>query len=64
MWEALLAAIGLLLVLEGISPFLSPRGFRATLMQVARFDDRTLRTLGLVMMVAGALLIYWLRPGS
>jgi len=45
-------------VLEGILPFLNPRLSRDTFDQLARMDDRSLRTAGLVSMVGGALLLY------
>lgn len=60
-WRDLLAALCLVLVIEGLLPFLSPRRFRQSMLQVARFDDRTLRTVGLVSMVAGAGLLYLVR---
>lgn len=53
-----LSAVGLMLVLEGVMPFLSPRGFRRMLSGVARADDRMLRAVGLLSMLAGALLVF------
>ena len=61
MWQSLLAALGLLLVIEGIMPFLRPATFREALLQVAQFPDRALRTIGLCMLILGALVIYWVR---
>ena len=57
----LLSAVGLMLVLEGVLPFLSHKGFRRVLAGAAHADDRTLRIAGLMGMVAGALLIYVVR---
>jgi uncharacterized protein YjeT (DUF2065 family) len=56
-----LSAVALMLVLEGILPFLSPRGFRHTLAAVTQADDRVLRIAGLASMLAGALLLYLVR---
>lgn len=56
-----LSAVGLMLVLEGIVPFLTPRGFRRMLAAVAQVDDRALRIAGLASMTAGALLVYVIR---
>ena len=56
-----LSAVGLMLVLEGIVPFLSPAGFRRMLAAVAGADDRSLRLAGLMSMVAGAALVYFAR---
>ena len=61
MWDDLLAAVALLLVLEGITPFLNPRGMKEAMQFIMRFPERTLRLVGLASMVAGALLLYWVR---
>ena len=59
MWHDLLVASALVLVLEGIWPFLSPSGSRRAMLSLAEADDRTLRLLGLVSMVLGVVLLYW-----
>ncbi len=56
-WNDLLAALALLLVLEGLMPFLAPDALRRTLVQLIELDDKTLRTIGLVSMLAGLLLL-------
>jgi len=56
-----LAALGLMLVLEGIMPFLFPAVWRETLRKVAGFHDGQVRFLGLSLMLSGLLLIYWLK---
>jgi uncharacterized protein YjeT (DUF2065 family) len=61
MWRDLLAALALLLVIEGLLPFLNPQGLRRTLEQLRQLDDRALRLIGLASMVLGALLLYWVR---
>ena len=61
MWHDLFAAIALMLVFEGIMPFLNPQHFRRTLIGVARLRDHTLRVAGLAAMVAGVLLLYAVR---
>lgn len=61
MWNDLLAALALVLVIEGLMPFLSPAGFRRTMEQVSRMPDRTLRTIGLVSMAVGVGLLYLVR---
>jgi len=60
-WQELLTAIGLLLVLEGILPFLRPDLWREGGRQIARMEDRALRIAGLVSMIAGVILIYLIR---
>lgn len=53
-----LAALGLMLVLEGIMPFLFPKAWRDTLRKVAQFQDGQARFIGLTLMLSGLLLIY------
>ena len=57
MWRQLLMTLGLMLVIEGIVPFLSPAAFRELLSRAARLDDAMLRFLGLSSMLAGVLLV-------
>ena len=59
MWHDLLVATALILVIEGIWPFLSPGSMRETLISVANQDDGTLRTVGFVSMMAGVVLLYF-----
>ena len=56
--QELLTALALMMVLEGMLPFLSPQGLRRTLLTLAEQDDRSLRTMGLITMVAGVALLY------
>jgi hypothetical protein len=56
-----LAALGLMLVLEGIMPFLFPAVWRETLRKVAQFQDGQARFVGLTLMLSGLLLIYWIK---
>ena len=58
MWNELLAAFALVMVLEGIMPFLNPAGLRRTLLNMAEMDDTTLRVAGLVSMLVGVLLLH------
>lgn len=61
MWDELLAAFGLMLVLEGILPFLSPGVLRQTLLRIVQLEDRVLRLVGLASMVLGLLVLYFFR---
>ena len=61
MWDELLAACGLMLVLEGVLPFLSPQALRHTLLQMAQLEDRILRFAGLASMALGLLVLYFFR---
>ncbi|MFA7399972.1 MAG: DUF2065 domain-containing protein [Sideroxydans sp.] len=56
-----LIALGLMLVLEGIMPFLFPAEWRETLRKVTQFQDGQVRFLGLTLMLSGLILIYWIK---
>ena len=58
LWRELLIAFCLMLVLEGIIPFLYPQRWRNMVQQLALIDDRALRTIGLVSMLIGTGLLY------
>ncbi len=60
-WTDLLAAFSLYLVLEGVLPFLHPRGFSRTMGLLARLPERQLRYMGLGSMLAGVALLYLVR---
>jgi uncharacterized protein len=57
-WESFWNAIGLMIVLEGIMPFLNPRMFRSAMLRMAEMDDRALRLMGFFSMILGALLFH------
>lgn len=61
MWDVLLAALALMLVVEGVLPFLSPGTWRNVFQRAVQMTDGQLRFIGLSSMVAGlvALLIVW-----
>ena len=61
MWHDLLVALALVLVIEGIVPFLSPGAMRRAMLALAGMNDATLRFAGLTVMVAGCLLLYVVR---
>lgn len=58
MWHDILVAVALLLVIEGLLPFISPESMRRVVLMVAQMDDRTLRFTGLTSMVLGVMLLY------
>ncbi len=61
MWQDLLTAIALVLVIEGILPFLNPAGFRKTMAMISQIDDKVLRIIGVASMAAGVILLYIVR---
>jgi uncharacterized protein len=55
--SSLLLAFGLLCVLEGVFPFLSPGRWRETFLQLARLSDGQIRFFGLAAILFGILLL-------
>ena len=58
MWQELLIALALLMVIEGILPFLNPAAMRRMMRTLSEMDDRSLRVSGLVSMLLGLALLY------
>jgi hypothetical protein len=54
------AALGLVLVMEGVFPFLSPGGWRATFQRLLQLQDGQLRFFGLCSILIGLLLLWLL----
>ena len=60
MVDALLGALALMLVVEGLLPFLSPGTWRQTFERATRMSDGQIRFIGLLSLLAGlALLAVW-----
>jgi len=55
---ALLMAMALMLVIEGILPFLAPSAWRETFRRIIAMSDTQLRFMGLSAMMAGLALLY------
>jgi len=61
MWQDILTAFALYLVIEGMIPFVNPAGFKRAVAVIARLGDGNLRVAGLVAMTAGLLLLFVVR---
>ncbi len=60
MWEKIFIAACLMLVIEGILPFLSPSLWRQMMLNVAAMPDSQIRNIGLVSMLLGAALLFFI----
>ena len=58
MWHDVGIALCLVLVVEGILPFLYPKRWREMVMMLSEIDDRTMRIAGLTSMLLGTGLLY------
>jgi uncharacterized protein YjeT (DUF2065 family) len=60
-WADLWAALALVLILEGLLPFVSPRGYRNMVEQMATMPEKTLRSVGLGLVLAGVVFLLLVR---
>jgi len=57
MWQELARAVCLMLIIEGILPFLYPDRWRQLVESLATTTDRSLRIMGFVSMMLGLVLL-------
>jgi uncharacterized protein YjeT (DUF2065 family) len=57
--DTLLMALGLMLILEGLLPMISPRSWRSLFEQMLQLQEGQIRFFGMFMVVFG-LLVIWL----
>jgi uncharacterized protein YjeT (DUF2065 family) len=57
MTSSLLLAFALMLVLEGIMPFVAPAAWRETFKRLIQFSDGQIRFIGLTSMLIGLILV-------
>jgi len=53
--------VALVLILEGMLPFVSPRKYRQMVAEIARLGDNQIRNIGLVVMVIGVVVLFFVR---
>jgi uncharacterized protein YjeT (DUF2065 family) len=58
MWREIGIAFSLILIIEGIIPFLYPGRWRQLVASLADIDNATQRLMGLGSMIAGLVLLY------
>ncbi len=56
-----LIGLALMLVIEGIMPFLFPALWRDAFRKLLQLSDRQIRFMGISAMLAGLLLLYWVK---
>jgi uncharacterized protein YjeT (DUF2065 family) len=54
-------ALALMLVLEGVLPFLAPNLWRDTFRKITQMSDGQIRFVGLSSMIVGLLILLWTR---
>ncbi|MGQ0546602.1 MAG: DUF2065 domain-containing protein [Betaproteobacteria bacterium] len=61
MGTTFLMALALMLILEGVLPFLAPSLWRDTFRRITQMSDGQIRFVGLSSMILGLLLLFFLR---
>jgi hypothetical protein len=61
MWQQLLIGLALVLVAEGLVPFINPAAWKNMMRNVLELDDNILRFIGLSSMLLGLLMLYLVR---
>ena len=61
MWTTLFMALALVLIIEGVLPFLAPSLWRDTFRRITQMSDGQIRFVGLSSMIVGLLLLLWIR---
>lgn len=61
MWQDILTAFSLYLIIEGMIPFVGPEFFRQAVSRIAELGDTHLRMTGLTVMTVGVLLLFFVR---
>jgi len=60
-WTEILTAVALVLVIEGMLPFVRPGRYKQLVAQIVRLSDNQLRTFGLTAMIIGIVLLFIVR---
>ena len=60
-WTEILTAVALLLIIEGMLPFVGPDRYKRLVAQIAQLSDNQLRIFGLSVMITGLLLLFFVR---
>jgi uncharacterized protein YjeT (DUF2065 family) len=61
MGTTFLMALALMLILEGVLPFLAPNLWRDTFRKITQMTDGQIRFVGLSSMIVGLLILLWVR---
>jgi uncharacterized protein YjeT (DUF2065 family) len=60
-WTELFSALALVMIIEGIIPFISPQGYKNTMQQMLAMPESTLRVVGFGLMFVGAMSLFFIR---
>lgn len=61
MGTTFIMALALMLIVEGVLPFLAPNLWRDTFRRITQMSDGQIRFIGLSSMIVGLLILAWVR---
>lgn len=60
-WQDFGTAFALMLIFEGISPFIMPDRFRRMAEYIQQADNQSIRVIAMLSMISGLGLLFWIR---
>lgn len=60
-WNDLFAALALVMVVEGLLPFINPESYKKNMAQMLKLSDSNLRMIGFGSMIFGLFFLYLIR---
>jgi uncharacterized protein YjeT (DUF2065 family) len=55
------SALALVMIIEGIIPFISPQGYKKSMQQMLAMPESKLRVVGFYLMLVGAISLFFIR---
>jgi len=59
MWHEIITSIALLLIIEGMIPFISPGSYKKFVVRMSKLNDYNLRLIGLISIIIGVLILFF-----
>ena len=53
--------MALVLIIEGMLPFISPRKYRRMVAEISQLGDNQIRNIGLLIMIIGVVVLFFVR---
>lgn len=60
-WTELFSALALVMIIEGIIPFITPQGYKKSMQQMLAMPESKLRVVGFSLMLVGAISLFFIR---
>jgi hypothetical protein len=61
LWDDLLSGIAFYLIIEGLFPFISPKGWKGSLFVIGKLKDHKLRQFGFLLISLGLVILFFSR---